>query len=157
MCLFRSDLFNQLCKLSLINVHLLALVISMWQKWTKIFETIEIFFPSFNWLLWEIALCWLLFDEFELLHGNVIFIVSCRLVLFCELYDVTEIRKIRYLSGVGLSYFFMKTAGTWAFSLSLSCMVWYFLRIKVFYKLVFYNLFEWILESKEDQNICVKV
>jgi hypothetical protein len=124
--LLAPHLFNELCELGLIDIHLLSLHIFSGKYTAKTSETWKILQPTA--LCCLLLLCFLSLDKFDFLYVDVILIVSSGLILLGQLNYMAEL-WIFYLSGLGLSYFFTNTEAVWRFYFSLSCMIIFFLFI----------------------------
>lgn len=126
MGLLAPHLFNELCELSLIDIHLFSLHIFSGKYIAKTSKTGKILQPTA--LCCLLLFCFLSLDKFYFLYVDVILIVSSGLILLGQLNYMAEL-WIFYLSGLGLSYFFTNTEAVWGFYFSLSCMIIFFLFI----------------------------
>lgn len=117
--MFRSRPFVYFC-----YFHVIKMNKNFWNNWDTF------------WILWEVLVeyCFMLITFWWVWISALQYRLYCILLFSFILWVIRcdWIKEIIYLSCLGLSYFLMKTAGACVFYLSLSCMVWYFLKIKSF-------------------------
>ncbi len=86
--LFFFDFFDKFCKFSLIDIHLFCLCRISGQCLVDSIKTVKIGKPRI--VVRDLRLVCILFDKFEFLGSDLIFVVSTGLFFFSQLENVTK-------------------------------------------------------------------